>query len=142
MKFLSLDNVIRLAIVNFLVFTALVIYQQQVVLPVKKIPERQEEKIFLSPTQTPSLSPTSSEPVVETLAQQAARHGTPSDCWMLIKGHIYDITGYFGQHPGGDTVMANYCGKEATVGFDSKGKAPAIPHSDYAISLLSQYLVK
>jgi cytochrome b involved in lipid metabolism len=84
-----------------------------------------------------SPSPTTPLPVSEL-----ASHNTPSDCWVMISGKIYDITGYFGQHPGGDAIMAKYCGKDATNAYNTKEKNPAKPHSAKADFLLNQFLAK
>ena len=34
-----------------------------------------------------------------------AKHNTAQDCYMEINGKVYDITSYFGSHPGGDSYL-------------------------------------
>lgn len=85
-----------------------------------------------------SLTPTSEK----DLFAELKLHNKKNDCWIAYKGHIYDITTAFGKHPGGDAAMLKDCGTDATVGFDSKGKTPGVPHSANAVSLLQQYLVQ
>jgi cytochrome b involved in lipid metabolism len=70
-------------------------------------------------------------------AAEVAKHNTKSSCWMIIESKVYDISGYFGNHPGGDIIMVNFCGKEATTAF----KLSPHRHSAYAASLLASYLL-
>lgn len=79
---------------------------------------------------------------VKDMFAELKNHNVKSDCWVSYGGHIYDITQVFGTHPGGDGIMLKYCGNDMTVGFDTKDKSPAIPHSANAASLLAQYLVQ
>lgn len=51
---------------------------------------------------------------------EISKHNNPSDCWMLISGKVYDITGYFGSHPGGNARMAATCGKDASFAYETK----------------------
>lgn len=76
------------------------------------------------------------------LFTELGSHNTRTSCWIGYRGHVYNITAVFGTHPGGDGVMLPYCGKDATTGFDTKGKTPAMPHSANAVSLLAQYLIQ
>jgi cytochrome b involved in lipid metabolism len=98
--------------------------------PVNKTPSQEQEIITPSPT------------VVQNLFSELSAHSTRGNCWITYSGHIYDITGFFGSHPGGDAIMLKYCGQDATAAFDSKDKSPAVAHSANAISLLRGYLVQ
>jgi cytochrome b involved in lipid metabolism len=69
-------------------------------------------------------------------------HNKSFDCWISYDGHIYDITSYFGSHPGGDAYLAKYCGSDATNAFNSKDSTPPIPHSQAAHTILSQFLIQ
>jgi cytochrome b involved in lipid metabolism len=66
---------------------------------------------------------------------EVAKHTQESDCWMAIEGNVYNLTGYFGQHPGGDKNILRFCGKDGTQAYQG------IPHSSYARSLLPPYLI-
>ena len=33
------------------------------------------------------------------------KHNKSTDCWMLISGNVYDITSFFGSHPGGSAGL-------------------------------------
>jgi hypothetical protein len=86
-------------------------------------------------TQTPT-------PTAVDLFGQVSSHNSPADCWMVIEGHIYNITPYFGRHPGGDGVLAKYCGADATGGFNTKDSIPAKIHSAAARLLLGGFLIQ
>jgi cytochrome b involved in lipid metabolism len=67
--------------------------------------------------------------------QEVSKHTTSSDCWMTINNKVYNITSYFGAHPGGNNRLLAYCGKDATAAFSG------LPHSVYAGSLLQKYFI-
>lgn len=73
-------------------------------------------------------------------AAEIAKHNSAGDCWLLIDGKIYNVSSYLSAHPGGAGIIIPLCGKEATQVFNTKGGRGA-PHSDYAASLLINYLV-
>jgi hypothetical protein len=52
-----------------------------------------------------------------TLAS-VARHATPDDCWLIVRGKVYDVTGWAAQHPGGALIFVK-AGGECTQLFDS-----------------------
>lgn len=76
--------------------------------------------------------------------KEISRHNSPSDCWMLINGKVYNITSYFGSHPGGNGTMSATCGKDATTAYMTKDpnantSGSRSSHSSKAISLLANY---
>jgi len=76
---------------------------------------------------------------------EISKHNKQTDCWMLISGKVYNITSYFGSHPGGNDTMAATCGKDATVAYATKdpnassSSSSKDSHSRDAKSLLSDY---
>ena len=52
-----------------------------------------------------------------TLAD-VAQHSTPGDCWLIVRGKVYDVTGWAAQHPGGNMIFVK-AGGECTQLFDS-----------------------
>jgi cytochrome b involved in lipid metabolism len=54
-----------------------------------------------------------------TLAD-VAKHTTESDCRTAINGTVYDVTAFFGKHPGGDKNLFRVCGIDATQVFERK----------------------
>lgn len=97
-----------------------------------------------SPTDEPNTTTQSTPEPTPTMDifSQVALHNTRNDCWFSYKGHVYNITAYFGSHPGGDQNLLNYCGQNVDVAFDTKGKSPGSPHSAQAVSIFQQYLVQ
>jgi cytochrome b involved in lipid metabolism len=39
-------------------------------------------------------------------------HGSPTDCWLIIHGKVYDVTKFLEHHPGGDDVLLSAIGIE------------------------------
>jgi cytochrome b involved in lipid metabolism len=76
--------------------------------------------------------------ILET--NEVAKHNTISDCWMIINNKVYDVSNYASAHPGGVQSVANYCGKEATEAFNTKGGGRS-PHSNRANQMLTQFFV-
>lgn len=92
----------------------------------------------VTPVAPPSSTSVPSGPRTFTLAE-IARHASPSDCWLLISGAVYDVTSYLGRHPGGAGLVTPWCGKESTEAFateDGRGE-----HSSRAYSLLAGYYI-
>lgn len=91
----------------------------------------EEKKMEATPEATPVATPAASAtPAAEgsekkmmsyTLAD-VAKHATKDDCWMAIKGKVYDVTAVTssGKHPGGPVILQG-CGKDATKGFTERG---------------------
>jgi len=82
---------------------------------------------------------------VQTLSLvEIGKHNTQNDCWLLISGKVYDITSYFGSHPGGSGTMVATCGKDATDAYKTKDPYATTAgnntaHSTRARNLLDNY---
>jgi len=63
--------------------------------------------------------------------EEVAKHNTKEDCWMIVKGKVYDVTPYFEFHPGGQRALMNYAGKDATENVQF--------HSSKMMSLLEKF---
>ena len=77
---------------------------------------------------------------------EISKHNNSSDCWMLISGKVYDITNFFGSHPGGNATMAATCGTNATDAYMTKdpyatSTAGGRNHSSRAKSMLTDYYI-
>lgn len=72
-------------------------------------------------------------------ASELAEHAAAGDCWMAIDGVVYDFTAYIPAHPTPPVVMTDWCGKDATEPYRTKGYGR--PHSPAADALLPQYRV-
>ncbi len=68
-----------------------------------------------------------------------AKHATLTDCWIVVDGRVYDVTNYLRSHPGGVDTISPWCGKEATVAYETEDGAGT--HSSRADRLLESYYV-
>ncbi|KAI0848762.1 FMN-dependent dehydrogenase-domain-containing protein [Daldinia vernicosa] len=50
-------------------------------------------------------------------AAELAKHNTPSSCWIVVSGKVYDVTPYLRDHPGGPAILVKNGGTDATVEF-------------------------
>jgi cytochrome b involved in lipid metabolism len=68
------------------------------------------------------------------------QHAKASDCWITIRGSVYDVTKYVPQHHKFDFDIAPYCGTEATNFWDKKPES-GDSHSRKAEMLLKKYKI-
>ncbi|XP_015972622.2 cytochrome B5-like protein [Arachis duranensis] len=47
---------------------------------------------------------------------EVSTHNKRTDCWIIIKNKVYDVTSYVEEHPGGDAILA-HAGDDSTEGF-------------------------
>ncbi|KAI9136715.1 cytochrome b5-like heme/steroid binding domain-containing protein [Paraphysoderma sedebokerense] len=66
---------------------------------------------------------------------EVAKHKSPKDIWLVVHGKVYDISKFLDEHPGGEEVLLEHAGGDATEGFEDVG------HSEDARELLKQYYV-
>ena len=62
-----------------------------------------------------------------------SKHASREDVWMSIHGKVYDITKYLEDHPGGEEVLLDRAGADATEDFEDVG------HSQQARDTLKKY---
>eukprot|EP00064_Thunnus_orientalis_P006561 superscaffoldBa00000688_g6579 len=62
-------------------------------------------------------------------------HNMSSDTWLIIHDKVYDITGFLEEHPGGEEVLLEQGGTDATESFEDVG------HSTDAREMLEQYFI-
>jgi cytochrome b involved in lipid metabolism len=62
-------------------------------------------------------------------------HCQPEDAWTVVYDRVYDVTEYLGRHPGGEEVMLEYVGYDATMAFRGVGHSPA------AMRTLNKFLI-
>ena len=46
---------------------------------------------------------------------EIAQHNTRKSCWIVIEGHVYDVTNFIDKHPGGWLPMVNMGGKVSLI---------------------------
>jgi len=46
-----------------------------------------------------------------------AKHTSESDCWVILYGDVYDVSGFIHSHPGGAKIILKLSGQDATEGY-------------------------
>lgn len=144
-----LKHIIQFAIFNFLMISVFMVVaakknaETKVMLAIYN-KQQAEQKV----TQTKQQTDVGAQPdavVPEAIKPdpfaELPNHNSQADCWISYDGHIYDITSYFGSHPGGDALLIKYCGADATEAFNTKDREPPRSHSANATNMLKDYLV-
>ncbi|EGT56790.1 hypothetical protein CAEBREN_18686 [Caenorhabditis brenneri] len=70
--------------------------------------------------------------------EEVAQHNGESEdgsCWIIISGKVYDVTSFLQEHPGGEEVITQMAGQDATTEFFDAG------HSKDAIEMAKEYLI-
>lgn len=67
--------------------------------------------------------------------EEIAKHNKPDDIWFAINGKVYDVTSFLSQHPGGEEVLLEYAGGDATEPYEDVG------HSETATSYLKDLYI-
>ncbi|KAL0373857.1 UNVERIFIED_CONTAM: cytochrome [Sesamum radiatum] len=67
--------------------------------------------------------------------EEVVKHDQKGDCWLIISGKVYDVTAFLEEHPGGDEVLINASGKDATDDFEDVG------HSDDARDKMKEFYI-
>ena len=70
---------------------------------------------------------------------QVSAHNSKASCWIIISNKVFDVTNFLSIHPGGVSIIVQYCGKDATNAFNSDSAGHN--HSTYARSLLPTYFI-
>lgn len=68
-----------------------------------------------------------------------SKHATAENCWMAIRGGVYDLSAYLPEHPSRPELVLPWCGKEATDAYNTKTKGRS--HAPYADELLTKYRI-
>lgn len=74
--------------------------------------------------------------------EEVLKHTGPDDCWVVINGTVYDVTSFLAEHPGGQGIILNNTGKDATAIFQMFHPADilinALPASVKVVGRLSE----
>ena len=63
-------------------------------------------------------------------------HKDDGDCWLIIRGKVYDVSKYMEKHPGGsDLLKDNSDGKDATEDYEDAD------HTKRAREMLNTYYI-
>jgi len=75
------------------------------------------------------VAPNATAGAVTLTAAEIGKHNTKGDCWSLIRGKVYNLTGYVQKHPGGQTVISAICGKDGTASFSNQHGSSGKPNN-------------
>lgn len=67
--------------------------------------------------------------------KEVADHNTQNDIWMIINDKVYDCSKFVDEHPGGEEILFDLAGQDATGAFIDIG------HSDDATNMLESLYV-
>ena len=66
---------------------------------------------------------------------EVSEHCSQDDGWMVLYDRVYNVTAFLREHPGGEEVMVEYLGYDATFAFRGVG------HSEDAVEMLQEFLI-
>lgn len=67
--------------------------------------------------------------------EEVKSHKTRNSLWFVIHNKVYDVTKFMDEHPGGEEVLQEQGGKDATEIFED------VSHSVDARDLMKNYLI-
>lgn len=56
--------------------------------------------------------------LIEVTEDELAKHNKKEDCWICIRGLVYNVTPYMEYHPGGEDELMKAAGADGTDLFD------------------------
>src|SRR6218665_4142064 len=75
------------------------------------------------------------EDLPEYSLAEVSEHANLSDCWIVMFDRVYDVTNFIDEHPGGQYIMQESAGRDATMAF--RGSR----HSKDAYDMLDKFLI-
>jgi len=66
---------------------------------------------------------------------EVSDHCSPDDCWLVIYDRVYDVTNFLNDHPGGEYIILEFAGRDATIAF--RGSR----HGKDSYQMLDKYLI-
>jgi cytochrome b involved in lipid metabolism len=90
------------------------------------------------PKASNSASPKATSPTGTVTLSNAeiSTHNSKSDCWSIVNGNVYNLTSYVSRHPGGQSVIANICGKDGSNAFTNQHNNQGKPNNTLSGFLL------
>ncbi|GMH77023.1 hypothetical protein TL16_g07265 [Triparma laevis f. inornata] len=50
--------------------------------------------------------------------EEVRNHKSLHDCWIVLRGVVYNVSAYLAYHPGGSRIIEKFAGEECTEEFD------------------------
>ena len=73
--------------------------------------------------------------VVKYSREEVASHADNSSLWIILNDKVYDVTKFMLEHPGGEEVLLQWAGQDATDSFNDVG------HSADARAMTNDYMI-
>ncbi|XP_054164477.1 cytochrome b5-like [Oppia nitens] len=86
-------------------------------------------------SKTPCLPHNSWRNLPQYTLSQVSEHCHYNDCWLIIYDLVYDVTNFLAEHPGGEYIVMESAGRDATLVF--RGSR----HSKDATDMLDKYCI-
>lgn len=67
--------------------------------------------------------------------EEVNKKNDSQNTWIVIENSIYDVTSFLNEHPGGEEVLLEQAGKDATEAFEDVG------HSSDARDMMKKYKI-
>ena len=77
----------------------------------------------------------SEQPVRKYTWEEIQKHNTNTSLWIVVHNKVYDVSRFMEEHPGGEEVLLEQAGGDATNAFEDVG------HSQDARELQKNYLI-
>ena len=72
---------------------------------------------------------------LEEVEKHKNNSGDDKSIWMVIHDKVYDVTKFLDEHPGGEEILIEHAGVDATEPFEDVG------HSTDARDMMEEYLI-
>ena len=72
---------------------------------------------------------------LEEVEKHKQASGDDKSIWMVIHDKVYDVTKFLDEHPGGEEILVEHAGQDATEPFEDVG------HSTDARDMMKEYLI-
>lgn len=82
-----------------------------------------------------SKATTSSQSSRKIKLDEVKQHNSKDSTWVVIAGKVYDVTKFLDEHPGGEEVLLEVSGSDATENFEDVG------HSTDARELMKEFVI-
>jgi len=67
--------------------------------------------------------------------EEINKHNDKNSTWIVINNDVYDVTEFLNEHPGGEEVLIEQAGKEASEAFEDVG------HSSDAREMMGKFKI-
>ena len=71
----------------------------------------------------------------EFTRDEVANSASYEECIIIVDEKVYNVTSFLGRHPGGEDIILEWLGRDATSAFEGKG------HSEQAYQMLKEFQI-